>query len=46
MLEKLRRRQHDVGHLGRLGHELLMHDGEEVLAGEALLDPSWSGATD
>ena len=30
------RRQHDVGHLGRLGHELLVHHHEQVFAGKAL----------
>ena len=27
--------QHDIGHFGRIGHELLVDDGEEVIAGEA-----------
>ena len=31
------RRQHDVGHQGRLGHELLVHADEQVLAGKAPL---------
>ena len=38
MLEEHGRRQHDVGHLGRLGHELLMDADEQVLAGKAALD--------
>ena len=29
------RRQHDVGHLRRLGHELLVHRDEQILAGKA-----------
>ena len=28
--------QHHIGHGRRVSHELLMHDGEEILAGEAL----------
>ena len=30
-----RRRQHDVGEVHRVGHALLEHDGEQVLAREA-----------
>ena len=30
------RRQHDVGHLGRLGHELLVHRDEQILPRETL----------
>ena len=32
VLEEHRRGQHDVGHRGRLGHELLVHGDEQVLA--------------
>ncbi len=35
MLEEHRRRQHDVGHLGRVGHDLLVHGDEQVVAGKA-----------
>ena len=35
VLEEHGRRQHDVGHLRRLGHELLVHADEQVLAREA-----------
>ena len=38
VLEERRRRQHDVGHLRRLGHELLVHAGEQIVAGKAVLD--------
>ena len=38
VLEKHRRRQHDVGNRRRLGHHLLVDADEEVLAGEAALD--------
>ena len=37
MLEEHGGRQHDVGELGRVGHELLVHAGEQVVAQEALL---------
>ena len=37
VLHEHRRRQDDVGHHGRLGHELLVHADEEVLAGKAPL---------
>ena len=37
VLHEHRRGQHDVGHQGRLGHELLVHADEQVLAGEAPL---------
>ena len=36
MLHEHRRRQHDVGHLRRLGHELLVHRHEQVFARKAL----------
>ena len=36
MLEEHRRGQHDIGELGRVGHELLVHAGEEVVAQKAL----------
>jgi hypothetical protein len=39
VLEEHRRRQHDVGHLGRLGHELLVDHGEEALARKAFAGP-------
>ena len=39
VLEEHGRRQHDVGHLRRLGHELLVHADEQILAREAALDP-------
>lgn len=29
-------RQHDIGHLSRFGHELLMHGDEEIVAQETL----------
>ena len=32
------RRQDDIGHLGRVGHEQLMDDGEQVIAGQTLMD--------
>ena len=38
VLEEHRRRQHDVGHLRRLGHELLVHADEQVVARKAALD--------
>ena len=38
VLEEGRRRQHDVGHLRRLGHELFVHADEQIVAGKALLD--------
>ena len=37
VLHEHRRRQHDVGHQRRLGHELLVHADEEVVAGKAPL---------
>ena len=37
MLQEHRGRQHDVGELCRIGHELLVHAGEEVVAQQALL---------
>ena len=37
MIQEHGRRQDDVSHGRGLGHELLMHDGEQVLAGETLL---------
>ena len=36
-LEVVRRRQHDVGVLRRVGHEGIVHHGEQVLAQKALL---------
>ena len=36
VLEKCRRRQHDVGHRRGLGHELLVDADEQVVAGKAL----------
>ncbi len=36
VLEKGRRRQHDVGHCCSFGHELLVDADEQVIAGEAL----------
>ena len=46
MLEEGRGRQHDIGHLRRIGHELLMHADEEIVAREALRAPcSISGQT-
>ena len=44
MFQECRRRQHDVGHLGRFGHELLVHADEQVLARKALLDLGLVGA--
>ena len=38
VLHEHRGRQHEVGGLGRLGHELLVHADEQILAREALLD--------
>ena len=38
VLDEHRRGQDHVGDLRRLGHELLVHADEEVLAGEALVD--------
>ena len=40
MLHEHGGRKHDVGHGGRLGHELLMHRHEQVLAGKALVAPA------
>ena len=37
VLEEHGGRQHDVGELGRVGHELLVHAGEEVVAQKPLL---------
>ena len=37
VLEEHGRRQHDVGHLRGLGHELLVHADEQVVAREALV---------
>ena len=37
MFEERRRRQHDVGHRRGLGHELLVHADEQVVAREALM---------
>ena len=36
VLEKGRRRQHDIGHRRGFGHELLVDADEQVIAGEAL----------
>ena len=36
MLHEHGRRQHDIGHRSRLGHELLVHGDEQVLAGKTL----------
>ena len=36
MLEERRRRQHDVGHGGGLGQELLVHADEEIVARQAV----------
>ena len=41
MLQEGRRRQHDIGHCGGLGHELLVDADEEIVAREALRAP-WS----
>ena len=38
VLEKHGRRQDHVGHAGGLGHELLVHAHEQVLARKAALD--------
>jgi hypothetical protein len=38
--------QHDVGHPRGLGHELLVHGDEQVVAGKPCLTRFWSGATD
>ena len=46
VLEKGRRRQHDVGHRCGLGHELLMDANEQVIAGEALANESQFGGDD
>ena len=40
MFEKGRRRQHDVGHRGRLGQELLVDADEQIVAAEALVHQS------
>ena len=40
VLHEHRRRENHVGDLGRLGHELLVHADEEVLARESLVDES------
>lgn len=37
MFEEHGGRQHDIGHIGRLGHELLMHGDEKIVAQETLL---------
>ena len=37
VLQEHRRRQHDVGEPGRIGHELLVDAGEQVVAKETLL---------
>ena len=39
-------RQDDVGNRRSLGHHLLVHADEKVLAAEATLTFDWSGATD
>ena len=39
VLEEGRRRQHDVGHRGGLGHELLVDAQEEILARHAVRAP-------
>ena len=46
VLEKRCRRQHDVGHLRRLGHELLVHADEQILARKPALHLCLIGATD
>src|SRR3546814_4596656 len=43
MLEEGGRRQHDVGHGGGLGEELLVKTDEQVAAGEAALDGAGIG---
>ena len=45
MLELCRGREDDVGVLRGVGHELLEHDGEQVLAAQALEHPLLVGAT-
>ena len=37
VFEKRRRRQHDIGHRRGLGHELLVHADEQIVAGEPLV---------
>ena len=44
MLELRRGRQHHVGVRGGVGHELLEHDGEQVVAAQAVQHAVWSGA--
>jgi hypothetical protein len=38
MFQKHRRRQHDIGHCCGFGHELLMHDHEQIFAREPLFN--------
>jgi hypothetical protein len=45
VLEEGRRRQHDVGHARGLGHELLVHADEQVVAREARAHLARSGRT-
>ena len=45
MFEEHRGGQHDIGHRGGLGHEMLVHDREQILAREASRHSSCSGAT-
>ena len=44
VLQEHGRGQDDVGHLGRRRHELLVHDGEQIVARKTLLDEALLGA--
>ena len=45
VLEKRRRRQHDIGHRRRLGHELLVDADEQIVARETPVHERRSGET-